>query len=225
MYLRVIGYIEISFSGAPRSLKLPKRLEVMREFRETNKPTLWCAFVERYSPCVAHVLQCSHLMAQGFWVVAVWPQLQTGQSPNWRLLIKDKRRPEPLLTLHWTLSTGVHQWDRWDTVPLLGLIFWSTKIFSSPFVSIRPACHAEDMSTIHTFSTTQPQWRDEVSEGNKLKRTRVTYIFSHDPKGPEELTLGLKRMFYLSLVRFLKENESLSDRVKFQFCHLNHVLS
>lgn len=81
------------------------------------------------------------------------------------------------------------------------------------------------MSIVHTFSTTQPQRRDEVSEGNKLKRTRVTYIFSHDPKGPEELTLGLKRMFYLSLVRCLKENGSLSDRVKFQFCHLNHVLS
>lgn len=30
---------------------------------------------------------------------------------------------------------------------------------------------------------------------------------------------------YLSLIRCLKENESLSDSVKFQFCHLNHILS
>lgn len=74
---------------------------------------------------------------------------------------------------------------------------------------------------------TQPQQRGKVSSGNKLKRTRVTYIFSHDPKGPEEMTLGLKRMFgqYLSLIRCLKENESVSDSVKFQFCHLNHILS
>lgn len=68
-----------------------------------NKPPPRDAIVECYSPCVAHVarvLQRSHLMAQEFWVVAVWPQLQTGQSPNCRPLIEEKRRPEPLLTLH-----------------------------------------------------------------------------------------------------------------------------
>lgn len=52
----------------------------------------------------------------------------------------------------------------------------------------------------------QPGQRQKVSTGIKLNCTRVTYIFSHDPKGPEELTLGLKGMFYSSLVRHLKDN-------------------
>lgn len=63
------------------------------------------------------------------------------------------------------------------------------------------------------ISFTNIPWRSRSKEERSPQATSskeaVTYIFSHDPKGPEELTLGLKRRFYLSPVRCLKENESL----------------
>lgn len=56
----------------------------------------------------------------------------------------------------------------------------------------------------------------------------VTYIFSHDPKGPEELSFRLKRK--CSIPHYLDpwrqtEGKALSDSAKFLLLSKHHILS